>query len=217
MKATPPPYLYPAGTKVDGLAFIGLSLSRNHNELLESNSKSMTRQQSFNFNEIQDREYKFIKSTNDDGWLVGGGENETSSWKLPAPDSAHTEIMRIGSFDPSLGGLQISAIQEAIADGTILIPVIKVSPTSIVLNSDFPPEVEVRFDMEPDAAKPCIEWLNWQLMFVHNQLFSRFNYPARFCPGAFHMTFTRKATFENEGTKQKYLSQVWLESLLSLA
>lgn len=52
---------------------------------------------------------------------------------------------------------------------------------------------------------PCFQWPNWQMRFIHNQLFERFSFPARFCPGPHHMTFVRKATFRSEETKQKYL------------
>ena len=53
-----------------GLAFIGLSLTR-YNESEFSNKRSITRQTQFDFNLLQDREYKYFCSTNDDGWLVG--------------------------------------------------------------------------------------------------------------------------------------------------
>ena len=55
----------------------------------------------FDLNAVQDREYEYIFSTNDDGWLVGGGEpGPPRSYKLPAPDSAHVELMRIGTYNP---------------------------------------------------------------------------------------------------------------------
>jgi len=97
----PPPYLDIKKMKYDGLAFIGLSLSRYHT-VDGSNCASITRQEAFDFNEIQDRSYKFVASTNDDGWLAGGGES-LESYKLPNLDSAHCEIMRIGTFEESLG------------------------------------------------------------------------------------------------------------------
>ena len=52
------------------MAFIGLSLTRYHDGEF-TNKKSVTRQNVFDFNLIQDREYKYFCSTNDDGWLVG--------------------------------------------------------------------------------------------------------------------------------------------------
>jgi hypothetical protein len=53
-----------------GLAFIGLSLTR-YNDSEFSNKRSVTRQSQFDFNLLQDREYKYFCSTNDDGWLAG--------------------------------------------------------------------------------------------------------------------------------------------------
>lgn len=45
---------------------------------------------------------------------------------------------------------------------------------------------------------------NWQLRFVHNQLFENLQNSNRFCPGAHHMTFVRKAAWKNDAAKQKY-------------
>ena len=42
-----------------------------YNDSEFSNKKSVTRQSQFDFDLLQDREYKYFCSTNDDGWLVG--------------------------------------------------------------------------------------------------------------------------------------------------
>lgn len=152
MSSLPPPFLNPSETKTDGLAFIGLSLTRNHTNVVESNVESLTRQQIWDFNALQDRNYEFVASTNDDGWLVGGGESKVLSYKLPSRDSAHVEIMRVGSFETELGGITISEIEEAMLNGSVLIPEMKILPTSVVCNTDSPPEIEVRFDMESDLS-----------------------------------------------------------------
>ena len=80
-----PPMLNSDDNSIEGLAFIGLSLSRCSDD---GHVNTITRQNQYDFNCLQDRQYKYIQSTNDDGWLVGGGESE-SSYKIPAPDSAH--------------------------------------------------------------------------------------------------------------------------------
>lgn len=88
--------------------------------------------------------------------------------------------------------------------GKILIPQIEVLPTSVICNSDSPPELEIRFDMEfaPDFVDLDAELPpNWQLRFVHNQLFKHFYNPSRFCPGPFHATITRKARFRSEDVR----------------
>ena len=203
-----PPVLDPAGCKVDGLAFLGLSLTRADTKV--GHPDSSTHQTVFDFNTIQDRNYDYLASTNDDGWLVGGGE-PPESYKLTAKDSAHVEIMRIGTFDPRLGGLSVTDIRQAFESGAILIPEITVCPTAVVANKDTPPELEVRFDMQPAAINPSDMDqplpLNWQLRFLHNQLFHYFKFPARFCPGAHHMTFCRKAEFKSPHYRAAYFQK----------
>lgn len=201
----PPPFLDLGKTRCDGLAFLGLSLSRAF-ESQRCNTLSATRQTVYDFNAIQDRDYRHVASTNDDGWLCGGGESKESV-KLSNPDSAHIEVMRIGNFSPDLGGLSVDEITSALRDGSVLIPVIQVLPTGIVRNSDQPPELEVRFDLEVDESQACHRWANWQLRFIHNQLFHRFRFPARFCPGPFHMTYARKVTFRSEDHGKQYYDE----------
>ena len=245
-----PPVLDPSRSKVDGLAFLGLSLTRASEQ---GHPESQTHQTAFDWNDVLDRDYQYIFSTNDDGWLVGGGEpGPPRSYKLAAPDSAHVELLRIGTYRPEWGGLAVQDVIQAIQAGHILIPQIEVLPTAVVANGDVPPELEIRFDMEPNttrllpqrpkdhavtaatmtAAGPNNEYLyvgdveevdqvkptteneeddplpvNWQLRFLHNQLFQYFSYPSRFCPGAFHSTILRKAEFRSPQHREEYFSK----------
>jgi hypothetical protein len=94
--------------------------------------------------------------------------------------------------------------------GKIRIPQIEVLPTAVVANPDKPPELEIRFDMEPwapsdDPNAPLP--VNWQLRFLHNQLFKHFIFPSRFCPGPFHSTILRKADFRSPGHRTKYFDK----------
>lgn len=201
------PYLDYEKTKVDGLAFIGLSLTQHSKA---GNSASITHQEAFDLNEVIDRDYKYLMSTNDDGWLVGGGEpGPPTSYKLAATDSAHVEILRIGTYKPEWGGIAVEDILSVMQSGEILIPQMEVIPTSVVANGDLPPELEVRFDMErfdfnslmdPDIKLPD----NWCIRFLHNQLFKKFQFPSRFCPGPFHSTIVRKADFRSSKHKEDY-------------
>ena len=50
---------------------IGLSLSRRHSI---GHPDTVTRQTAFDFNELQDRQYKYVSSTDSCGWRAGGGE-----------------------------------------------------------------------------------------------------------------------------------------------
>jgi hypothetical protein len=199
---TMPPVLDPAKSKVDGLAFLGLSLTQ-HSQL--GHPDSDTHQTAFDLNDVIDRDYQYLFSTNDDGWLVGGGEpGPPTTYKLAAKDSAHVEIMRIGTYRKEWGGVPLEEILAVMTSGEILIPQIDVVPTGVVANPDTPPELEIRFDMvdpeiitnfdDLDAPLP----VNWQLRFLHNQFFKKFIFPSRFCPGAFHSTILRKAEFRSD-------------------
>lgn len=202
-----PPVLEPEKSKVDGLAFIGLSLSRAS---ILGHPGSITHQDAFDLNEVMDRDYEFIYSTDDNGWLAGGGEpGAPKSYKLAAKDSSHVELMRIGTYNPAWGGVSEDEIVKVLKSGKILIPQIEVVPTAVVASWHNPPELEIRFDMIP--SKPDFENgelpVNWALRFIHNQLFHHFKFPSRFCPGAFHSTITRKAEFRSKEAEKNYFEQ----------
>lgn len=56
---------------------IALSLSRRSSTL--GHPDTVTRQTAFDFNELQDREYKYVSSTDSSGWRAGGGERGGAS------------------------------------------------------------------------------------------------------------------------------------------
>lgn len=202
-----PPVLKPELSKVDGLAFLGLSLARKSDR---GHPESYTHQIAFDLNDVIDRSYEYVASTNDDGWLVGGGEpGPPRSYKLPAKDSAHVEIMRVGTYNPEWGGISEKEIIEVMKSGKILIPQVEILPSAVVCNGHKPPEIEIRFDMPYgpdflDVSSPLPP--NWQLRFIHNQLFKHFYNPSRFCPGAFHSTIVRKAEFRSKEHKEAFFS-----------
>ena len=102
--------LDPKNSKVDGLAFLGLSLARRSPQ---GHPDSMTHQTAFHLGDVIDRDYDFLQSTDDNGWLVAGGEpGPPTSYKLAAKDSAHVEIMRIGTYRPEWGGVAEKDIVE---------------------------------------------------------------------------------------------------------
>jgi len=195
---------------VDGLAFLGLSLSQKDDR---GHPDSLTHQTAFDLNEVQDRDYKYMQATNDDGWLAGGGEpGPPRSYKLAAKDSSHVEMMRIGTYKPEWGGVTQEEIVRVMKSGVIFLPQIEVLPTVVKANPDKPPELEVKFDMEDyeqffkDPYNSPLP-INWSLRFVHNQLFRRFQFPSRFCPGPFHSTILRKAGFRSEEHKEQYFQK----------
>ena len=61
---------------------------------------------------------------------------------------------------------------------------------------------------ESGHAKLSIDnvW-NWQIRFVHNQLFKYSQNYNRFWPGPFHMTFVRKSTWKNNNARRKYFDK----------
>lgn len=64
-----------AGAGSDGSKYsvtIGISLSRRHSTV--GHPDTVTRQTAFDFNELQDRQYKYVSSTDSSGWRAGGGE-----------------------------------------------------------------------------------------------------------------------------------------------
>lgn len=91
-----PPVLDKTNSKVDGLAFLGLSLARNHyygrgegkdgeeGKDADGNHKdpkedrgqklghpdSYTHQTAFDLNQVIDRDYEFLQATDDNGWYV---------------------------------------------------------------------------------------------------------------------------------------------------
>jgi len=190
---------------IDGLAFLGLSLSRNHCGDGVGHTASVTRQSQFDFNRVQDRSYKWFDTTDHHGWLLGGGEAE-DSWKMPNPDSAHCEIVRFGTFQRELGGLPMEDVLKAVADGSLLIPEFRVVPTAVERNPDTPPEVELRFDLLSDPQTNVEDWANWQLPFVMNQIYELFQFPARYTPGPFHATMVRKAGFRDAAAWKAYFA-----------
>ena len=201
-----PPMLDKLSNKIEGLAFIGLSLTRSHPTKTFANINTISRQTQFDFNNIQDRDYDYFCSTNDDGWLVGGGENG-DSFKLENLDSAHCEIIRIGTFNENWGGVPLAKVMQAMTDGSILIPHIAILPSYVLANNDRPPEVELKFCLERDENANVENWGNWQLTFLQNQLFEAFQYPGRFCPGPHHMTFVRKAAWKSANHMKDYFSR----------
>lgn len=203
-----PPFLDPSQCKVDGTAFLGVSLRRRSEQ---GHPDSVTHQVTLDLSELVDRNNDFIISSNDDGWLVGGGE--PSPYKLAATDSAHIELMHIGTFQPEWGGISQEEIVSILQSGQILIPEIEVLPTAVVTTQhEHPPDLEIRFDME---SYQCVQDFlrnpttsplpaNWALRFVHNQLFQYFRFPSRYCPDAFHATMLRRVEFRSQRVRREH-------------
>jgi len=95
----------------DGLSFIGYSFSVN---TANGNPYSYQLCDQFPMENIIDRNYDYVMSMDEDGWLVGGGYKTFDySGKMPYIDSSHTEIVRIGNMDPNTGGTSIAQVYAA--------------------------------------------------------------------------------------------------------
>ncbi len=100
-----------------------------------------------------------------------------------------SQFSLLSSSPPPILALSLPLSFRVINSGKLLIPQIEVLPTAVIANHDKPPELEIRFDMEPSVPPTNLEDdptaplpINWQLRFLHNQLFHLFEYPSRFCP-----------------------------------
>ena len=87
--------------EMEGLSFIGVSFSVN---TASGNPYSYQLCDQFPMENIIDRNYDYVMSMDEDGWLVGGGYKSFDySGKMPYIDSSHTELLRIGALDTSYG------------------------------------------------------------------------------------------------------------------
>lgn len=145
---------------------IGLCLSQRSEV---GHSSTITRQTAYDFNELQDREYNFVSSTDSRGWRAGGGE-PTGSNKVAAADKVHIPIINIDAGSPQV----IDAIIEALARGELFIPHMSVIPEALSVDGVSPPDLVVRFGTERNEDMPPDQWPNWCLEFMHNQLYEYF-------------------------------------------
>ncbi|CAJ1945153.1 unnamed protein product [Cylindrotheca closterium] len=165
---------------------IGLCLSRRSSV---GNEGTITRQTAFDFNELQDREYNYVSSTDSNGWRAGGGEpggspmvstageersissaSGAASHKVAAPDVVHIPIIQIDAESAEA----IDHIIAVLASGDIFIPHMSIIPEALSVEGVSPPNIVVRFGTERNEDFPPDQWSNWCLEFMHNQLFEYF-------------------------------------------
>lgn len=140
------------------------------------------------------------------GGVEWTGKKDAESLRLPVclldsmKDLTVSEIIR-----------SRQTILETLKSGKIKIPHVTVLPSAVVANADLPPELEIRFDMDPQELKAFLADpetaklpANWPLRFIQNQLFKEFSFPSRFNPGSFHSTIVRKAEFRSKEHRVEY-------------
>lgn len=198
---------------------IGLSLSRRSSK---GHNDTVTRQSAFDFNEIQDREYKYVSSTDSSGWKAGGGESGGSlassdvgedgpgtpsdgqqSSKVAAPDTVHIPIIHIDAESEEA----IEGIIAALARGEVFIPHMAISPDTLSTNGVSPPDLVLRFGTERNDDLPPDEWPNWCLEFMHNQLFEYFHsVGARWMKRPFSITLAKKVRWKTVKHMNRYFA-----------
>ena len=208
---------------------IGLCLSRKDFTL--GHPDTVTRQTAFDFNELQDRDYKYVSSTDDSGWLAGGGErgdpyrngvsgtNEHggsddsdgmkvksfgAGHKTAAPDRVYIPILQINAASAAV----IDEIISALARGEIFIPEVSILPETLTVNNKSPPDLQLRFGCEKNDDTPPEEWSNWPLEFLHNQLYDYFApMGAQWSKRPFQITLARKVRWMSVKHMNKYFSR----------
>lgn len=114
---------------------IGLSLSRRSSK---GHPDTVTRQTAFDFNELQDRDYKYVSSTDASGWRAGGGErggaadNSSVVGAGNDGDGNHVSTTNAGNKDP--GTPNAHENYKVAAPDTVHIPIIHIdadSPQSV--------------------------------------------------------------------------------------
>lgn len=195
---------------------IGLSLSRRHTI---GHPDTVTRQTAFDFNELQDRAYKYVSSTDASGWRAGGGERggvstthdgknspmmeETQAHKIASPDTVHIPIIQIDAESPAA----VDSIIASLARGEIFIPHMSVLPEALSVNGVSPPDLIVRFGCERNDDLPPDEWPNWSLEFMHNQLYEYFApLGARWMKRPFQITLAHKVRWRTVKHMNKYFA-----------
>jgi hypothetical protein len=110
---------------------IGLSLSRRSSL---GHPDTVTRQTAFDFNELQDREYKYVSSTDSSGWKAGGGErggNGGDSGTFFGEDYNGMTPTTIGNGFKSPGaGTPSDHTHKVAAPDTVHIPIIQIDAES---------------------------------------------------------------------------------------
>lgn len=208
---------------------IGLLLSRR--DAAAGHPDTITRQSAFDFNELQDRDYKYVSSTDASGWRAGGGEkggpqvlNDSISnsmsdeneydthnpssktpqaQKIPAPDVVHIPIIHIDCESEGA----VNAVIAALARGEVFIPHMSVMPEALGVNGISPPDLVVRFGCERNDDSPPEEWPNWCLEFMHNQLYEYFSdMGARWMKRPFQITLAKKVRWKTVKHMNKFFA-----------
>ena len=200
---------------------IALCMSRRHPTV--GHPDTVTRQTAFDFNQLQDRAYKFVSSTDGQGWHAGGGEPDVTTAatpqpesphhglnsparephpkKQPHPDTVHIPIMHLDCANAAA----VDQVIHVLASGDIFIPHMAVLPESLSVQGTPLPDLMVRFNCERSDDTPADDWPNWVLEFMHNQLYEYFyNAGAIWMPRPFAMTLAKGVRWKTVKHMNRY-------------
>ncbi|GAX24585.1 hypothetical protein FisN_4Hh103 [Fistulifera solaris] len=186
---------------------IALCLSRRSEDV--GHPDSITRQSAFDFNEVQDREYKYVSSTDAMGWRAGGGEKGgptkitgTSNLSPAQPEpgvvkKAHRDDLHLPIIHLDCGSAEgVGHVIHSLASGDIFIPHMAVLPDSLAVHGSPLPDLMLRWQCDRNEDVPVDEWHNWCLEFIHNQIYEYFHQtPVRpiWMPRPFNVTLAKAA------------------------
>ncbi len=141
-------------------------------------------------NLLTDRNYDHICETNDDGWLIGGGDRT----KLKRPDTAHAEVWRFGPDTEDLGGISY-AIVDAVMAGIRFAPV---SLRPLRVNFTHSSELELLCAYEPNSTLGQVFGLLSDILAC----------PCGDYGKPFHITLARGVRFRTDELRAAYFAKV---------
>jgi hypothetical protein len=187
---------------------IGVALSQRNES--HGHPDTVTRQTVYDFNALQDRDYKYVSGTSS-GWRGGGGDKDPANHNVVV-DTTHIPIIRLDCDSEAA----VDTVIAALAAGEIFIPHMSILPEALAADNSVrggPPDVVVKFgcerntcdddDMHPD------EWPNWCLEFMHNQLYEYFcntSANARWTRRPFAVTLAKTVRWKTVKHMNKYFA-----------
>lgn len=199
---------------------IALCLSRHYEDV--GHPESVTRQTAFDFNEVQDRDYKYVSSTDAMGWRAGGGERGgpvkttgTSNLSPAQPEpgaikKAHRDDLHLPIIHLDCGSAEaVDHVIHTLASGDIFIPHMAVLPDSLAVHGSPLPDLMLRWQCERNEDVPVDEWQNWCLEFIHNQIFEYFHQTSVrpiWMPRPFNVTLAKAVRWRTVKHMNRYFS-----------
>jgi hypothetical protein len=174
---------------------IGVALSR---QSPQGHAGTITRQTTYDWNQVQDRAMKYVSATSSSGWRGGGGEPNASQ-----PDLLHIPILHLHCPTKA----SVEEVICVLASGEIFIPVMEILPEQVSTvhhaHSGLT-DIVVTFGCERNDDAPVEEWPNWCLEFLHNQLYDYFSGNAAWMKRSFSVTLAQQVRWKTVKHMNRY-------------